>query len=138
MIGAGGSARAVVYSLSREGVEVLIINGTVSRARERAAEFGCRYAGLDEGLKLIPQYADIIVQTTSLGMEPQAEADPIPGYTFQGHEVVYDIVYKPPVTRFLQRARDAGCITIEGMQMLLHQAYAQFLKFTGQEYPLDD
>jgi 3-dehydroquinate dehydratase/shikimate dehydrogenase len=113
VIGAGGAARAIVFALVSQGVEVLILNRTVSRAEELAHSCGCAWAGLDSrGLKQMEGYSDLIVQTTSLGMEPHDDLDPIAGYEFKGHEVVYDIVYKPEITVLLQRARDAGCSII--------------------------
>jgi len=136
VLGAGGAARAIVYALRRAGLEVLILNRTAARAERLAAEFGCRAAGLDSrGLELLRERADLIVQATSAGMEPEVEADPLPEYRFRGGEIVYDIVYKPPLTRFLKRARRAGCRVIPGLEMLLGQGRAQFKLFTGREYP---
>ena len=136
VIGAGGSARAVVYALVKKGVEVLILNRTVERAQQLADLFGCRCASLDrDGTRLMESYSDIIVQTTSVGMEPDINGDPVKEYDFKGHEIAYDLVYKPAMTCFLQRAEEAGCRIIQGREMLLHQAYAQFYRFTGREYP---
>ena len=61
--------------------------------------------------------------------------DPLPGYRFSGEELVYDLVYTPPLTPFLRRAREAGCRTIHGTEMFLAQARAQFRLFTGRELP---
>ncbi|MBN2444032.1 MAG: shikimate dehydrogenase [Spirochaetales bacterium] len=135
-IGAGGAAKAIVFALVSEGAEVLIINRTVHRAEKLADSFHCAWAGLDDdGLLKMQDYSDIIVQTTSLGMEPNSNMDPVPGYTFKGHETVYDIVYKPEMTLLLKRAQKAGCSIILGKEMLLGQAFVQFRLFTGKEYP---
>jgi 3-dehydroquinate dehydratase/shikimate dehydrogenase len=136
VIGAGGAAKAVIYSLLREGVDVLILNRTEERAKRLAETFHCTWAGLtDEGMKQIDAFSDIIVQTTSVGMEPETSANPIPDYIFKGHEVVFDIVYNPPITVLLKKAQQAGCRIIQGKEMLLGQAFAQFRLFTGREYP---
>jgi 3-dehydroquinate dehydratase/shikimate dehydrogenase len=136
VIGAGGAAKAIVYALVREGADVLIINRTEERAEKLAETFRCHCAGLtDEGIKQVQAFSDIVVQTTSVGMEPETDADPIPAYTFKGHEIVYDIVYKPPMTVLLQKAQQAGCRIIRGTEMLLSQAFAQFKLFTGHPYP---
>jgi 3-dehydroquinate dehydratase/shikimate dehydrogenase len=136
VIGAGGAAKAIVYALVKEGADVLIINRTEERAHNLAKTFRCHYAGItDEGIKQVHAFSDIVVQTTSVGMEPEMDADPIPAYTFKGHEIVYDIVYKPPMTVLLHKAQQAGCRIIRGKEMLLSQAFAQFKLFTGHQYP---
>jgi len=138
VIGAGGSAKAVVYALTKEKVQVLIINRTLARAEQLAITHNAQFAALDAaGLSLMEQYSDLIVQTTSVGMEPDEDHDPVPEYQFKGHEIVYELIYKPLATVFLDRAEDAGCKIISGLDMLHEQAYAQFLTFTGQEYPVD-
>ncbi|MBN1697204.1 MAG: shikimate dehydrogenase [Spirochaetales bacterium] len=136
VIGAGGAAKSVVYSLIGEGAEVLIVNRTGERAQKLADAFDCGWASLDTGgIERIKSYSDIIVQTTSVGMEPDPSASPIPDYVFGGNEIVYDIVYNPPETTLLKAARKAGCRIIRGKEMLLGQAFAQFRLFTGREYP---
>ena len=136
VIGAGGAARSVVYALRREGFSVLILNRTPDRARGLAEEFGCRWDGLDEkGARRAADYAGLLVQTTSVGMAPGTGADPLPAYEFRGTETVYEIVYNPPETRFLQRAGKAGCRTLAGWEMLQAQAEAQFALFTGMTFP---
>jgi 3-dehydroquinate dehydratase/shikimate dehydrogenase len=123
VIGAGGTSRAVVYGLRETGAEVLILNRTLAGASGIAQEFGCRAGG------------DLVVQTTSCGMEPAVDCDPLPEYRFRGTELVYELVYRPAVTPFLGRAMAAGCRWIGGMEMLLEQAYEQFRLFTGSPYP---
>jgi 3-dehydroquinate dehydratase/shikimate dehydrogenase len=68
-------------------------------------------------------------------MEPDIDLDPLPGYAFSGDEVVFDLIYRPPLTSFLQRAEAAGCSIIPGLEMLQSQAEAQFKYFTGRDYP---
>lgn len=146
VIGAGGASRSVVYGLAREGARVLILNRTVERALHLAKEMegalglsqGTIRAGpLDkEGISKVEQFVpDLVVQTTSCGMHPREDEDPFPDFAFRGHEVVYDLVYAPRETCFLRRAKAKGCTIIYGDEMLMHQAFRQFLLFTGREYP---
>jgi 3-dehydroquinate dehydratase / shikimate dehydrogenase len=136
VIGAGGAAKAVISTLAAEGVDLLILNRTVEKAEHCAARYHCAWGGLDaDGFDRMESYSDIIVQTTNVGMEPDIHRDPVPGYQFKGHEIAYDIVYKPQMTHFLTRAHKAGCPVILGKEMLLHQAFVQFRLFTGKEYP---
>jgi 3-dehydroquinate dehydratase / shikimate dehydrogenase len=136
VIGAGGASRAIVHALTREGARVLVLNRTLDRARRLASAFDAQAAPLDDsGLRLAAGFSDLIVQATSVGMAPRADADPLPGYRFSGREVAYDLVYVPGTTAFLKRALEAGCRVIRGRQMLLAQAFEQFRIFTGCEYP---
>jgi 3-dehydroquinate dehydratase/shikimate dehydrogenase len=136
VIGAGGGARSVVYALRSRGIRTLIVNRTPEKARALAEFFDCGWGGIDaEGVARIGENADLIVQATSVGMEPEPDADPVPGYRFSGLEVVYDLVYQPLMTVFRRRAQDAGCRTVSGLDMLFAQGAAQFKLYTGVEYP---
>ncbi len=135
VIGAGGAARAVVYALLWEGMEVCILNRTEEKARGLAEEFGdigpaVNAGGLDaRGMEMMKAHSFLIVQTTSVGMHPCLDADPAPGYVFSGNEIVYDIIYNPEITRFLTRAREAGSQCIGGMEMFNEQARLQYQLF---------
>ncbi len=144
VVGAGGAARAIVWALRTAQVEVLIANRSLPRAQQLAARMGAQAVALSapDLVQRVRAYRDLIVQATSVGMdahgaESRAEAadDPIPRVPLSGREVVYDIVYTPPDTPLLQRAKAAGCTLIYGREMLLGQAFEQFLLFTGVQYP---
>ena len=139
IIGAGGAARAAAYALTEEGADILILNRTPEKAGRLAGEFGGVWGELsEEGCSMACDYSDVIIQTTSVGMAPLTDADPFTGYKFRGSEIVYDLIYIPEETRFLSRARSAGCRTLNGKKMLLEQGYCQFKEFTGCDYPPDD
>lgn len=133
VIGAGGAARAVVFGLLRAGVRICIVNRTPARAERMGAEIADALgterptvAPLDaSSVPLIEENATLIVQTTSVGMEPNISEDPLSFYEFRGHEIAYDLVYAPEQTRFLNRAAAAGCLTISGRRMFEEQALAQ-------------
>jgi 3-dehydroquinate dehydratase/shikimate dehydrogenase len=145
VLGAGGAARAVVYALASRGLRVLVLNRTPLRARALARRFGCAWGGLEaRGFERMRDFAQLIVQSTSVGMAaaegappaPRAgQADPLAGYRFRGTELVYDLVYSPELTPLLARAREAGCRTVGGLSMLEAQGRAQFRLFTGRDYP---
>jgi 3-dehydroquinate dehydratase / shikimate dehydrogenase len=136
VIGAGGASRAVSRALVEAGVQALVLNRTPEGARRIAEELGCAWGPLGrEGARLAGGYADLFVQTTSCGMEPHETCDPLPEYRFGGSELVYELVYRPRVTRLLARAIDAGCRWIGGIEMLQEQARGQFRLFTGTPYP---
>ena len=142
VIGAGGAARAVVWALREAGVDVLVANRTLPRAQSLAVEMDAEAVALTapDLAQRIARYSDLIVQSTSVGMQrhdavPVVPEDPIAHIPLGGHEIVYDIVYAPPETTLLKRARAAGCEIVFGREMLLGQAFAQFHLFTGVHYP---
>jgi 3-dehydroquinate dehydratase / shikimate dehydrogenase len=135
VIGAGGAARSAVYALTESGAKVAIFNRSEDRAARLAEEFGCMYGKLTDTEK-IADYRDVIVQATSVGME-HSPGNPIEQYDFRGDEIAYDLIYNPPRTQFLCKAKVAGCTVINGEQMLFAQAKEQFRFFTGRDYPGD-
>ena len=136
IIGAGGAAKAVAAEIYRLGGSALILNRTIHRAKELAFPYGFAWGGLDnQGIEMMETYADIIIQTTSAGMEGSKAADPLEIYSFSGSEEVIDLVYKPEVTPFLKRAAEAGCHLMNGHDMLLRQARYQYNQFMEKEFP---
>jgi 3-dehydroquinate dehydratase / shikimate dehydrogenase len=138
VIGAGGAARAVAHALRSNGARVLVLNRSIAHAKDLAEKLSVSYASLNgEGFALAEGFRDLIVQTTNVGMSPAEDADPAPGLVFTGKEIVFDVIYSPPMTRFLRRASDAGCTVLNGSEMLLEQAREQFRLFTGHELRMD-
>lgn len=130
VLGAGGAARAVVSRLKTNDWEVTVAARRTSQAEALVSEFdlsgACR-------LDSIPQTNfDLIVNTTPLGMIPNEQSCPWEG-DFPTGAFVYDLVYKPPETLLMQRARAAGLRTCNGLGMLLEQAALAFEMWTG--YP---
>jgi 3-dehydroquinate dehydratase/shikimate dehydrogenase len=136
VIGAGGAARAVTAEVFRLGGKALVLNRTIHKARELALPYRFAWGGLDNrGIEMMNKYSDIIVQTTSSGMQGGAEGDPLEMFSFSGTEEVMDLVYKPEMTPFLKRAAAAGCRVLNGYDMLIRQARYQYTQFFGQEFP---
>ncbi len=129
VVGAGGVSRAIVAGLTDAGAKVTIYNRTVGRAKEVAADFGCRAAGLDElpGLD-----ARLLVNCTSIGMHPNVDATPVPAEYLKPGMVVFDTVYNPAETLLLKQAKAKGAKTIDGITMFVNQAATQFTLFTGR------
>ncbi len=134
VIGAGGASRAVVWALHNHGVKVTILNRTAEHAKTLADETMSSYDSLDNA-HLYTGSAELIVQTTNVGMGNLEGQDPCPSLEFCGNETVYELIYKPPLTPFLSKAEKAGCTIIGGAQMLMEQGKLQFEAFTGYHYP---
>jgi len=134
IIGAGGAARAAASEVSNLGGKALILNRTVYKAKNLASRYNFRWGGLDnQGIEIMTKYSDIIIQTSSVGMEGYDDVDPLEAYSFTGKEAVMDMIYTPPVTPFLKRAAAAGCRTINGYDMVVRQACLQYAYFLKKE-----
>ncbi len=132
VIGAGGASRAQVAGLCDCGCDVTIYNRTFRRAESLAEEFGCRAEPLERVERLD---ADIVINTTSLGMHPNEDTTPLPAEAMRSDMVVFDNVYNPMETRLLREAAEVGCTTVSGVDMFVHQAVAQFEAWTGRPAP---
>ncbi|KAA2315451.1 shikimate dehydrogenase [Pseudooceanicola sediminis] len=133
LLGAGGAARAVISSLLDAGVpEILISNRTRARADSLQQEFGKRLHVVEwvQAGNMVSEGA-LVVNTTSLGMIGKPELR-VPMDGLHGAQVVTDLVYNPLMTTFLQTAQAAGCTTVDGLGMLLHQAVPGFERWFGR------
>lgn len=146
VLGAGGSARAVVYGLAEAGcASVTLLNRTVSKATGLTAAIqplfpGCTMSALPfpAGVAQAADSADLIVNCTSMGMTPNSETMPWDeDVAFRPGQTVYDLVYNPPRTRLLQKAEADGARAIGGLGMLIWQGAIAFELWTGQQPPVD-
>ncbi|MEP1588224.1 MAG: shikimate dehydrogenase [Tateyamaria sp.] len=138
VLGAGGSARAVITSLLDAGVpEILLSNRTRVRAEKLADDFGQRITVIDwvQAGNILEESA-LVVNTTSLGMIGKS-AMRIPLDGLRVGTVVTDLVYAPLKTDLLAAADAAGCLTVDGLGMLLHQAVPGFERWFGKRPIVD-
>lgn len=137
VLGAGGSARAVVYALTRREISVTVINRSPERAQRVATDFDSSRArvtsaALDRLPRLDLPAISLVVNCTSVGMWPDVDASPWPaGVPFPAGAVLYDLVYRPPNTRLMGDASTAGLRAIGGAGMLAEQGAAAFERWTG-------
>jgi shikimate dehydrogenase len=146
IVGAGGAARAIGYHLSTKARRITILNRTQSRAEKLAAHLSSmpdcnasvepaslRRSLLEEALK----EADILINTTPVGMTPDVEGTPVDGSLIRPGILVFDTVYNPLRTRLLREAEEAGARTLSGLRMLVYQGAAAFKLWTGVEPPVE-
>ena len=133
VLGAGGTARAVVHGLVERGAVVTVLNRTPERARDLADTLGASGGGPLAALG-DTEY-DILVNTTSVGLG--TDVSPVPAAELASEAVVMDAVYQPERTRLLRDAEARGARTVSGKWMLVYQAAEQFSLWTGAEAPVD-
>ena len=135
VVGSGGAANAVAWSLCREKANVTIFARDEAKATNLAERFGVssrKLAGVS-----FSGY-DLLVNTTPLGSSgPESQLSPTSIDQLRGVGLVYDLVYNPIETLLLNQAREAGCQTLNGLQMLVAQAALQFRLWTGKPAPRD-
>ena len=144
IIGAGGSARAIVVALALAGLRTIYIaNRTVSRAVALAADLSEKTDASIYGIGLddpkLPNAvgtSQLIVNTASTSMDVSHPLLIDPEW-FAPQSIVYDIVYTPPETRLLQAAAAQDCYTIGGLGMLVHQGAIAFERWTGVHPPVE-
>jgi shikimate dehydrogenase len=133
VLGAGGTARALVFGLGRRGARVTVLNRTVARAEAVARDLGAEgAAGLDALADLAP---DLIVNTTSVGLGE--DVSPVPPEAIPARALVMDAVYEPERTRLLRDAESRGARTLGGKWMLVHQGAEQLRLWSGREAPVE-
>lgn len=135
IIGAGGAARAIYFTMAHGGVKYIdIANRTVANADELKKD--CPYdvtthtMNLQEAEAQIGQY-ECIIQTTMVGMAPNIEWEPISLHNLSESTFVGDIIYNPLETKFLQSAKLKGAKTQNGIKMFVYQGALAFEKWTG-------
>jgi shikimate dehydrogenase len=133
LIGAGGAARALAYAVLEKGATLTIYNRTLEKAQELAQEVGAEAKSLDDLEEV--NSADIIMNSTSIGMDDTVDQTPVPAEYLNTNQVVFDAVYVPYETRLLQEAKEKGAKIIHGIDMLLYQGTAQFEMYTGKQAP---
>lgn len=133
VLGAGGSARAVLYGLTRNGAEAVVVSRDDRKAAALADEMGVGHAPL-AALERIE--GDILINATPVGMTPGHEGCPAPDAAIAAHEVVFDLVFQPERTRLLDKAAGMGKRTVPGLRMLVLQAAAAFERWTGRPAPV--
>jgi len=132
VIGAGGAARAAIWSLQRWGAKVTLFARDPAKAQPLAEFFSVECKPLASAS--FSTY-ELVVNATPLGSGAYVDQTPATRGQLKGARCAFDMVYNPMETRFLQEARIAGCETIPGLEMLVGQARVQFELWTERKFP---
>ena len=143
--GAGGASRAISFYLAKYGVQSLdILNRNVKKAKNLAADISNSKLISDVGSDSVSEIssylkdADILIDTTPLGMDPHIDDMPVATADAMHEDlVVFDAVYNPNETVLLKEAIEAGAKPVYGIKMLLYQGAESFEIWTGKKAPID-
>ena len=146
MLGSGGAARAIAFALGTEAeinrLTVLGINDqertTLVRDLQLKTGMTVQESSLDENTlqKVLPD-THVLIHCSPMGMSPNVYETSVPATLLHAGLTVMDIVYNPRDTQLLKDAKAAGCRTIHGLEMFLHQAAVQFELWTDRAAPAD-
>lgn len=142
ILGAGGAARAIVYALLQPGCKLAVASRRQGQAealiRSIIPQFQLAVPGtlqactLQKGFLSEIPHPDLVVNTTPAGMFPGVRQSPWPvDEPFPAHARVYDLIYKPATTCFVEQARGSGLAAASGLGMLVEQALLSFECWTG-------
>ena len=142
ILGAGGASRAISYTLANNGASVTILNRDASRAADMAETlshtfgYAVQHGGLTS-LEANLTRADILINTTSVGMKPDTESSLVPPALLRPDLAVCDVLYCPGGTKLIRDARAAGAKTADGAGMVIWQGVLGFELWTGTTPPVD-
>jgi len=146
MLGTGGAARAIAFTLAWDNrlaqLNLLDIDHAMMEKLAADLKAGTRtdiqFAAMnDDNLTAAMATADVIVHCTPVGMHPKEGVSLVPAHLFRPGQVVFDVVYTPLETKLMADARARGLQAISGVEMFINQAVLQFERFTGESAPME-
>jgi len=143
LLGAGGAAKAIAFSLTKEVDELCILNRDAAKARELASVLepcGKKIVGNELSSIQLQQElrdSDVLINATIVGMTPYASESLVKPEWLKPELTVMDIVYNPIETKLIRDARAVGAKVVNGVEMLLYQGAASFEIWTGCKAPVD-
>jgi shikimate dehydrogenase len=140
LLGAGGAACALAFKMAEEVNKIIILNRDLKRALKLSNNIR-KYVRInvaakklnDDVLKEECIKADIIINSTPIGMYPNVDESPIPVESLHEDLIVFDIVYNPIETKLISDAKQKGCKTLGGLDMLVNQGALAFEWWTNKK-----
>ena len=144
LLGAGGAAKAIAYTLSQEADELVILNRTPRPVTELSDRLKQKFNKKISADVLTPKTvkanlveADVIINATSIGMEPNADQTMVAPEWLKPDLTLMDIVYNPFETKLVKDAKAAGAKVVSGVEMLIYQGAASFEIWTACKAPVE-
>jgi shikimate dehydrogenase len=143
LLGAGGSAKAIAYQSAKYVEELVILNRTLEKAKKLAESIRKNFKKKVKGeslsfevLKKELETADILINSTSVGMHPAIDNSPVPSNLLHSDLCVMDIIYNPLDTLLLKSAKNMGAKVVSGVEMLIYQGAVAFEIWTNYPAPV--
>ncbi len=139
ILGAGGAGRTAALRLAAEGVDRLwLVNRTTAKAEDLAEEIRSIHPKTKVDVGYPNDRVDVMLNATSAGLK---ETDPLPfdrtAFALEEASAVYDMIYRPAETPLLKTAQQVGCLTANGIGMLLYQGARALELWTGRPAPIE-
>jgi shikimate dehydrogenase len=134
LLGAGGGAKTLVWTLKQYTADIILFNRDQERGRETARRFGIEFGGSLDKVDRSLAY-DILINCTSVGFKSQETI--LKRDKIIPRSVVFDAVFVPIKTALLEEAAAVDCTCVSGTRMLMHQACKQFELYTGVPAPVE-
>lgn len=147
MVGSGGVARAIAFTLAQKGgvgkISLLDIDQDMLQGLALDLKSGTNadiesFVSNDASIARVMTYADVIINCTPVGMHPHEGASIVPPELFRDGQAVFDVVYNPIETKLLRDAKSRGLIAVSGVEMFINQAAMQFEYFTEVKAPVEE
>ncbi|MBA3035859.1 MAG: shikimate dehydrogenase [Desulfobacterium sp.] len=144
MLGSGGAARAIAFTLSQNAglAKLTLLDIDAAMLKKLASDLKAGTKATidsdmltDATLSTNMEQADLVINCTPVGMHPREDASLIPADLFKAGQVIFDVVYTPLKTKLIKEAQLRGLKTISGVEMFINQAVLQFERFTGADAP---
>jgi len=144
LLGAGGSAKSIAFTLSKFVKKIMILNRTEERAKKLADNLKLMF-DIEITWNHLSQEAvrqnlidtDILINATSIGMNPKSDESLIKSKWLTSRICIFDIVYSPNGTKLIQNAKRIGAKVIDGIDLLVYQGAMAFKIWTGREPPIN-
>ena len=144
VLGAGGAARAITFSIAPAANKLVVLNRTKAKAttlvNDIKTQLNMKITGKELTNTTLRQEltdTDLLINTTSVGMVPNIEETLVPRNLLRADMVVFDIIYNPSETRLLREAKAAGAKVLNGIDMLVNQGALSFELWTGMIPPIE-
>jgi shikimate dehydrogenase len=146
ILGCGGAARAIAMTLAFKGAsKIFLCNRTIQKAIDLSEEINTKTRPCSTvvprdrvHIESAIQQADVLINTTSIGMHPDTDHLPLDADLIPTGIIVSDIVYNPLMTKLLKSSEHKSCRIVTGIGMLVYQGVEGFRLWTGTEPPVDE
>lgn len=135
ILGSGGAARAVLAALRDGGCRAVVYGRSAEKTKSVAGSFEATPAAWEDRSK---RTGEVLINASSVGMWPNVADSPMPAHSLKGCRLVFDLIYNPLRTKLLQDTESTGAATLNGLDMFVRQAAAQYELWTGLQPSLAD